>query len=52
MYQELKVISDFYDLMLYLIQRIEKFPRHHRYSLVITRPWGSVKFLAHIAGED
>ncbi|MBI4603832.1 MAG: diversity-generating retroelement protein Avd [Planctomycetes bacterium] len=35
MAQELKVISDFYDLMLYLIQRIEKFPRHHRYSLGI-----------------
>lgn len=31
--KELKVISDFYDLMLYLTQRIEKFPRHHRYSL-------------------
>ena len=30
---ELKVIQDFYDLMLYLIQRVEKFPRHHRYSL-------------------
>ena len=29
----LKVISDFYDFMLYLVQRIEKFPRHHRYSL-------------------
>jgi len=24
---ELKVIQDFYDLMLYLIQRVEKFPR-------------------------
>ena len=33
---ELKVIQDFYDLMLYLIQRVEKFPRHHRYSLGIT----------------
>jgi hypothetical protein len=32
---ELKVILDFYDLMLYLIQRCEKFPRHHRYSLGI-----------------
>ena len=31
--RELKVISDFYDLMLYLTQRTEKFPRHHRYSL-------------------
>ena len=34
--RELKVISDFYDFMLYLIQRIEKFPRHHRYSLGMT----------------
>ena len=33
--KELKVIADFYDFMLYLIQRIEKFPRHHRYSLGI-----------------
>src|SRR5271170_4953526 len=32
---ELKVISDFYDFMLYLVQRIETFPRHHRYSLGI-----------------
>ncbi len=31
--EELKVISDFYDFALYLTQRIEKFPRHHRYSL-------------------
>ncbi len=31
--QELKVIADFYDLMLYLVGRIEKFPRHHRYTL-------------------
>ena len=30
---ELKVVKDFYDLMLYLTQRIEKFPRHHRYTL-------------------
>ncbi|MBV8780212.1 MAG: diversity-generating retroelement protein Avd [Phycisphaerae bacterium] len=35
MEQELKVISDFYDFMLYLIQRVETFPRHHRYSLGI-----------------
>lgn len=33
MAKELQVISDFYDLTLYLIQRVEKFPRHHRYSL-------------------
>jgi hypothetical protein len=31
--QELKVIADFYDLMLWMIQHTEKFPRHHRYSL-------------------
>jgi len=31
--QELKVIQDFYDFMLWLIHHIEKFPRHHRYSL-------------------
>jgi hypothetical protein len=33
MSSELKVISDFYDLMLWLIHHTEKFPRHHRYSL-------------------
>jgi hypothetical protein len=33
--QELKVIQDFYDFMLWLIQHAEKFPRHHRYSLGI-----------------
>ena len=33
MAQELKVIADFYDLMLWLIQHTENFPRHHRYSL-------------------
>jgi hypothetical protein len=32
---ELKVIVDFYDFMRYLVERIEKFPRHHRYSLGI-----------------
>jgi hypothetical protein len=31
--QELKVIADFYDLMLWMIEHTEKFPRHHRYSL-------------------
>jgi hypothetical protein len=31
--QELKVIQDFYDFTLWLIQHTEKFPRHHRYSL-------------------
>jgi len=33
MTEELKVISDFYDFTLWLVQRVEKFPRHHRYSL-------------------
>jgi len=31
--QELKVIADFYDFMLWLTRHVEKFPRHHRYSL-------------------
>lgn len=35
MKQELKVIQDFYDFMLWVIQHMEKFPRHHRYSLGI-----------------
>jgi hypothetical protein len=35
MAQELKVIQDFYDFMLWLIRHTEKFPRHHRYSLGI-----------------
>ena len=30
---ELKVISDFYDFILWLMRHVEKFPRHHRYSL-------------------
>jgi hypothetical protein len=33
MAQELKVIQDFYDFMLWFIHHTEKFPRHHRYSL-------------------
>jgi len=33
MTQELKVIADFYDFMLWTMQHTEKFPRHHRYSL-------------------
>lgn len=33
MNQELKIISDFYDFMLWLIKHTEKFPKHHRYSL-------------------
>jgi len=32
----LKVLADFYDFMVWMTQRIEKFPRHHRYSLGIT----------------
>lgn len=34
--RELTVLSDYYDFMLWMIQRIERFPRHHRYSLGIT----------------
>ncbi|MBI9019063.1 MAG: diversity-generating retroelement protein Avd [Phycisphaerae bacterium] len=30
---ELKIISDFYDFMLWMTRHTEKFPRHHRYSL-------------------
>ena len=30
---ELQVIGDFYDLTRYLVDRIGKFPRHHRHSL-------------------
>lgn len=33
MAQELKVIQDFYDFMLWLIHHTEKFHRQHRYSL-------------------
>ena len=33
MARELKVISDFYDFSLWLTRHVEKFPRHHRYSL-------------------
>lgn len=36
MVQELKIISDFYDFMLWLIKHTEKFPKHHRYSLGLT----------------
>ena len=31
--QELKVIADVYDFMLWFMRHTEKFPRHHRYSL-------------------
>ena len=34
--EELKIIQDFYDFMLWMIKHIEKFPRHHRYSLGIS----------------
>ena len=33
MAHELKIIADCYDLALYLSQRVEKFPRSHRYTL-------------------
>jgi len=33
MAKELKVVADFYDFMLWLLRHVEKFPRHHRYSL-------------------
>jgi hypothetical protein len=36
MSQELKVIQDFYDFMLWLLGHTEKFPRHHRYSLGVS----------------
>lgn len=34
--QELKVIADFYDFMLWMTHHTEKFPRHHRYSLGVS----------------
>lgn len=36
MSQELKVIADFYDFMLWLTRHTEKFPRHHRHSLGVS----------------
>ena len=36
MSQELKIIQDFYDFMLWMIRHTEKFPRHHRYSLGVS----------------
>jgi hypothetical protein len=33
MAQELKIVADLYDLMLWMTKHTEKFPRHHRYSL-------------------
>ncbi len=44
--QELKVISDSYDLILYLSQRISKFPRQHRYSLGLSMEQRLQVFLA------
>ncbi len=44
--QELKVISDSYDLILYLSQRIGKFPRQHRYSLGLSMEQRLQVFLA------
>ena len=46
MAQELKVISDSYDLILYLSQRIGKFPRQHRYSLGLSMEQRLQVFLA------
>ena len=34
--QELKVIQDFYDFMLWTINHTAKFPRHHRHSLGVS----------------
>jgi len=36
MTKDLKIISDFYDLMLWTIHHTEKFPRHHRYSIGVS----------------
>jgi hypothetical protein len=35
MASELKVIADFYDFMLWVINHTQRFPRHHRYTLGI-----------------
>ena len=34
--KELKIIQYFYDFMLCRIKHTEKYPRHHRYSLVVS----------------
>jgi hypothetical protein len=44
--QELKVISDSYDLILHLSQRISKFPRQHRYGLGLSMEQRRQVFLA------
>jgi hypothetical protein len=46
MAQELKVINDSYNLILYLSQRISKFPRQHRYSLGLSMEERLQVFLA------
>jgi len=33
MARELKIVADFYDFILWMTRHVEKFPRHHRYSL-------------------
>ena len=33
MAEELKVIQDYYDFMLWVVNHTSKFPRHHRHSL-------------------
>ena len=49
--QELKVIADFYDFMLWMVQRTEKFPRHHHYSLGIAIESGRVGTARRSAGR-
>jgi len=36
---ELKIIQDLYDFILWMVGHIEKFPRHHRYSLGLALPF-------------
>lgn len=36
MKSELKVIQDFYDFLLWMIEQIAKFPRNHRHSLGVS----------------
>ena len=46
--QELKVIDDFYDLLIWMTRHTEKFPRHHRYSLGIAIENRLQVILAHL----
>ena len=46
--EELKVISDFYDFMLWLVQHVQKFPRQHRYSLGISIEERMQLILSHL----